>query len=129
MSFTRRHISVVKDHGDKVIVFVVPHNIMEGVQNPHIKFPFDGNIVSIEGSVSNVGGSDTVINIEKSVDYSDWVVVTEKPVVIEANNHFSNDDYVVSDPEVKAGDVFRLNVLNPSNASNLSVNIKIQLSN
>ncbi len=135
----------IKDISNEVdvrtVVFVIPQDIMEGVQDPHIMFPYDGEILEIVAYVSSVGVNDTPIEVQYSTDFENWSMVTDSPIVINAGNHKDNglhnieistideetDEEIVTN-FISNGTVFRLNVPTFSvDALNLQVNMKIKI--
>lgn len=108
-------------------LFVLPQEVLMGVQDPHFESPFKGKINSITASVAKSGASDTIINIEKSKDYVNWVNITPNPIQINTNEHFDNKLHSVSDYEVEVGDIFRLNIPTSSDIRNLTLNLMIEI--
>jgi len=116
-----------KDVDTRVIVFVIPGEVLAGIQSPHIAFPFDGIIEKIDASLSKKGTSETVVRVEKSNDYSIWNTITENHVQINSQEHFDNGLHTIIDDEVIAGDIFRLYIPLSGDVSNLTLNIKIKI--
>ncbi|KOY83018.1 hypothetical protein I6G82_11420 [Lysinibacillus macroides] len=113
---------------EKTIVFIIPKDILQGVQDPHIVFEWDGEIVEIKACVSTTGLQPTPIHVQKSTNFTDWFDITDSPIIIAEEKHYDNQTFLVTNVQVKKGDVFRLYI--PSfliDAQNLSVNIKILL--
>lgn len=129
--FTKENFVKLEGITDKVdtrvIVFILPQEVLSGVQDPHIVFPFDGEIIHINASLSGSGSADTAIRLEKSVDYDEWFNLTPDPIRILAGEHFDDESYTISDTVVNAGDIFRLYVPYSSDVVNLTLNIKIKL--
>jgi len=111
----------------RAIVFVIPEEVLSGIQNPHVAFPFDGEIEDIKAFVSIGGSSPTSIRVEKSNNMVDWRAITSVPVQINTNEYFDNMSHVISDKSVLAGDIFRLYVPFSGDVSNLTLSIKIKL--
>ncbi|WP_107838617.1 hypothetical protein [Metasolibacillus meyeri] len=110
------------------IVFICPQEILQGIQDPHNVYPFNGEIIDVQAFVSKKGTLATEIDIETSEDWSTWTSILDKPLCIDAENHKDNGTHTITKTKVKANDVFRLNV--PSfniDAFNLTVNIKIKI--
>lgn len=118
----------ISDYVDeRVIVFVIPDIVETGTQDYHIRFPFDGEILEIEASLSGVGSGDTVFNVQKSTNYVDWINVTDNPILIESGEHFNLESFEITEEDVSKGDIYRINVSSTLEAKNLTVNIKIKI--
>lgn len=113
----------------RVIVFVVPQQILSGIQDPHIMFPFDGIIENITASVSKKGSSDTAIRIEKSTDYANWKNVLNSPLFIEGGEFFNSSNFSIVDNSVLKGDIFRLYIPYSGDVENLTLNIQVKIFN
>lgn len=128
---TKEHfvkLDKITDNVDKrVVVFVIPQDIYSGVQDPHITFPFDGEIVSIEGTVSQSGSAHSHILLEKSSNMINWVNLTPTPIKFEQGEHFDNGQYTINNPIIDKGDIFRLNIPVTSDIKNLTIQIEIAL--
>lgn len=121
-------LKTITPHVDtRVIVFVIPNDILVGIQPPHITIPFDGEIQEITSSVSKKGENSVFISIEKSRDYQSWSEVLSESIKIPTDKNFDDNTHVISDQSVREGDIFRLNALQPTTAKNLTLNIKISL--
>ena len=113
---------------DKTIVFIIPKDILEGVQDPHIVFDYAGEIVEIKASVTSKGLEPTPIWVQKSANFADWFNVTDNPIMIRENNNLDDQSHTLTAFTVQKGDIFRLNIPSFSvDAQNLSVNVKIML--
>lgn len=113
---------------EKTIVFIIPKDILQGVQDPHIIFDWDGEIVDIQASISILGSMPTPIQIQKSSNFIDWLDITVNPVIIDEDRYLNNQVYTLRDSLVRKGDVFRLYIPSFSvDAQNLSVNVKVAL--
>lgn len=120
--------SITEFVNDKTIVFIIPKDILEGVQDPHIVFDYAGEIVEIKASVTLKGTEPTPIWVQKSANFTDWFDVTDNPVMISENNNVDNQKHTLIAHTVEKGDIFRLNIPSFSvDAQNLSVNVKIML--
>lgn len=116
------------DIQSRVATFILPQQVLEGRQQPNIVFPYSGEILDITASVATAGNGLTQVNIERSTDYINWSNITEQPINILPNSHFDNGEYVVTDPIVNVGDVFRLDIPTiVEGISNLTLNIKIKI--
>lgn len=114
----------------RVMTFVIPQELLLGVQHPHIIFPFEGEISTVNASVVRSGETETVVNIEKSTNYADWDRVTSSPVTILPHQNFDDKSYVLSENGVSKGDIFRLNIDKVSeDTTNLTLNIEVNIKN
>ena len=119
-------ISVETDY--RTIVFICPQELLQGIQDPHIAFPHDGEILEVSAFVSKTGTTETTIDVEKSNDFVNWTSVLDTPIVIEATKHRDNGNHTIVDNTVLQGDVFRLVIPNFNlDTYNLTVNIKIKI--
>lgn len=119
-------ISVETDY--RTIVFICPQDLLQGIQDPHIVFPHDGEILEANAYVSRNGMLESLIDIEKSNDFVSWNTILDTPINIEPQNHKDNNAHIIVDNTVVKGDVFRLVI--PSfnlDTYNLTVNIKIKI--
>lgn len=112
---------------ERVIVFIIPDIVEHGIQDPHIEFPFDGEIIEIKSSLSSTGAGDTVFNVQKSIDYAEWTDVTDEPVVIELGEHFNSEVFEIVEKDVSKGDIYRINITDTLEAKNLTINIRIKI--
>ncbi|QPA55694.1 hypothetical protein [Lysinibacillus sphaericus] len=113
---------------EKTMVFIIPKDILQGVQDPHVVFDWDGEIVDIQASISIQGTTPTPIQIQKSTNFTDWLDITDHPVIIDEDCYLNNQVYTLINSTVKKGDVFRLHIPSFSvDAQNLSVNVKVAL--
>lgn len=112
----------------RTIVFICTQDIMQGVQDPHVVFPHDGEIVEIKAFVSTTGLNKTEIDVEVSNDFQQWISIIDNPIVIESQEFKDNGQHNIITNRVNENDVFRLNVSTPdADALNLTVNIKIKI--
>lgn len=119
---------ITKFVNEKTIVFIIPKDILQGIQDPHVVFDWNGEIAEIKASVSSKGSQPTPIQIQKSANFNDWIDITDNPVIITADNYLDNKAYTLTKTKVQKGDIFRLHIPSFSvDAQNLSVNIKILL--
>lgn len=121
-----KDISVESDY--RTIVFICPQDILQGIQDPHIVFPHDGEIIEIKAYVSKKGLVATDIDVQKSIDFETWESAVDKPLVINPNKFSDNGSHVITKTIVNKNDVFRLFVPTFSaDTYNLTVNIKIKI--
>lgn len=119
-------ISVETDY--RTIVFICPQDLLQGIQDPHVVFPHDGEILEVNAYVSRSGLLESFIDVEKSNDFVNWNTVLSAPIKIDPQNHKDNNAHIIVDNTVVKGDVFRLVI--PSfnlDTYNLTVNIKIKI--
>lgn len=113
---------------EKTIVFIIPKDILQGIQDPHVVFDWDGEIIDVRASISIKGLQSTPIQIQKSSNFKDWLDITDSPIIIDEDSYFNNQAYTLINSTVKKGDVFRLYIPSFSvDAQNLSVNVKVVL--
>ncbi|KOS61412.1 hypothetical protein FJQ98_16830 [Lysinibacillus agricola] len=120
--------NITKFVNERAIVFFIPKDVLQGVQDPEFEFEWDGEIIDVKAKVSFKGQQPTPVQIQKSSNFKDWVDVTDNPLTIDADNHRNNKEFKLINTKVKEGDVFRLYV--PSfnvDAQTLTVNVKIAL--
>jgi len=125
-----KKVNGITSHVDtRVIVFVIPQQVLSGIQDPHITFPFNGEIESVTASISKKGSSDTAIRIEKSTDYINWQSILNSPLLIKGGEFFDSKSHSITDNSVQVGSIFRLYVPYSSDVQNLTVNIQIKIHN
>lgn len=129
---SKEHFVKMEDISDetdyRTIVFICPQDVLQGIQDPHVVFPHDGEILDIKAFVSKKGTVDTTIDVELSKDFSTWTSIIDKPVNIVAGSHKDNGLHKITKTIVKENDVFRLNVpAFNTDTYNLTVNIKIKI--
>lgn len=110
----------------KTIVFVLPEEILEGIQKPHVVFPFKGEIYDLQVTVSNKGFDTSLIQIEKSTDFENWVSITNTEIELEQNKYIAEQE-ALSIVEVSENDIFRVNIIESHGIENMSINININL--
>lgn len=113
----------------RTVVFIIPQEVLAGIQDPHIVFPFKGEIVDLSASVSIRGTSETFIRLEKSRDYVSWDNLTTTPIKIPTQQFFSDSSYALTDRKVSVGDIFRLYIPLTGDVQNLTVNVSIKTEN
>lgn len=110
----------------KTIVFVLPQEVLEGVQDPHVVFPYKGEIYDLQVTVSKKGFDTSLIQIEKSTDFETWVSITNTEIELEENKYIAEQEQL-SIIEVSENDIFRVNVIESKGIENMSINININL--
>jgi hypothetical protein len=96
---------------DRVLVFVLPSYLSNGIQGVIARFPFNGTIVSVKAFCGTTGLTDTFINVEKSIDLQTWTSVLASDLTIPAGSYFDNNSHSISNTTVQQGEFFRINVL------------------
>ncbi|MEK4025527.1 hypothetical protein [Sporosarcina sp. FSL W7-1283] len=119
--------AITENVDTRVVVFIIPQDVLSGIQDPHIAFPFNGVIESVEAFVSKKGSADTSIRIEKSTDYEQWSNILGSPLMIKSGSFFDDNSHNIIKNEVKVNDIFRLYIPFSGDVQNLTVNIKIKL--
>lgn len=129
---SKEHFIKVEDISEqtdcRTIVFICPQEILQGIQDPHIVFPHNGEIIDIKAFVSKAGTMDTLVDVELSKDFINWASITDTPLLIDSGSHKDNDLHKLITTKISENDVIRLNVpsLN-TDTYNLTVNIKIKI--
>lgn len=130
---SKEHFIKMEDISDetdfKTIIFVCPQDILEGVQDPHIVFPYTkAEILEVKAYVSKKGTFDTPIDVEISKDFENWSTILDSPLNINPNEHEDNGLHTLARTQLVLGDVLRLKVLSfDCDALNLTVNIKLKI--
>lgn len=101
----------------KILVFVLPKIMNEGVQNIVMQFPYSGTIteVSAVSAKASTNGI-TEIVIEKcpvsGYEGQEWESILTAPIVIEEGKNASSnvDISLLADTEVNPYDYFRINI-------------------
>jgi len=97
----------------RTMVFVIPNTRVLGIQRAVIRFPFDGEIVSAYAFCVTEGVTqNTVMNIEKIsesnfLSNNNWSNVCDIILAVGENKSTYN---VIHNPQVQAGDYFRINL-------------------
>jgi hypothetical protein len=113
---------------DRVLTFVFPSYLSYGIQGVLARFPFNGTIVGVRAFCGTVGITDTLINVEKSTDLSNWTSILSNNIRIVAGNHFDDGSVTISNTTVNQGDIFRVNVLqNGSGIKDVTVEVRIKI--
>ncbi|WP_019422836.1 hypothetical protein [Paenibacillus sp. OSY-SE] len=116
------------DVKDRVIVFCLPSYLFQGVQSVIAKFPFQGEIVSVEAICGVPGDSDTEIQIEKTADLVKWSSILSHNIHFKPHEFFDDRTSTVSSSNVNAGDMFRLNVVKQGgNMQNVTVEMVVRI--
>lgn len=116
------------DTDTRTIVFIIPQDILQGVQDPHVVFPYSGNISGVKAYVSKTGTEPTNIEVQKSSDFVNWRTITDNPILIPPNRFKDNGYHTLTETVVSEGDVFRLRAVDYGiDAHNLTININIKI--
>ena len=119
---------ISEDTDVRTIVFICPQDIMQGVQDPHVVFPYDGEILDVKAYVSKTGTENTNIEVQKSNNFVNWENITDVPILIPSYTFKDSGIHSLVKTEVLTGDVFRLRVVDFGvDSYNLTVNIKIKI--
>ena len=99
----------------KVMVFVIPSKVKQGIVYTELRFPYNGKLSSLYASCGMAGQSTTKISLEKCPQslyetVPEWESVLSSELELLQDNKASSS-YVVSNPSVDAGDHFRVNVV------------------
>lgn len=114
----------------RTIVFGVNKEVIDGIQDAHISFPFDGDIEEISAMCAKRGANDGVyLRVEKSEDMQTWNSITTNSVNIKEDSYFDDKSHILFNPNVNKGDIFRVNVEQSGGVHNLTVNVKIKIKN
>ncbi|MBN3522252.1 hypothetical protein [Paenibacillus apiarius] len=120
--------SIPLDVKDRVIVFCLPSYLFQGVQSVIAKFPFQGEIVSVEAICGVPGDSDTEIQIEKTADLVHWSSILSHNLHFKPHQFVDDRTSAVSSSSVNAGDMFRLNVVKQGgNIQNVTVEMVVRI--
>ena len=112
----------------KTIVFVLPQENLKGIQDPHVLFPYEGEITDLELTVMGTGKEDSEIVIEKSSNFNTWKSITDAPIPLKLDTHYADLSKVsIVDSQVKKGDIFRVNIVTAGITENMSININVSL--
>lgn len=122
---------------EKVITFSFSSLSQEETIKKNFRFPYDGTIKDIYASCGTTGGDETVITIEKCTqsDYDVipvWEAILSDPVTIKSNRHSSSTadstySFKPGGEVVNANDHFRISPVKLGGASEIVVEIKIEL--
>jgi hypothetical protein len=113
---------------DRVLIFVLPSYLSNGIQGVIARFPFNGTIVGVRAFCGTTGLTDTLINIERSTDLQTWTSLLSNVLTIQAGNYFDNGSYTISNTAVQQGEFFRINVLqNGDGIKDVTIEIIIKI--
>lgn len=112
----------------RTIVFIIPQMLMQGVQDAHIVFPFEGVIERISAYVAVTGVEPTPIDLEVSTNSKNWQKVTDNPVLIPPSSYKDNQAHTLLIEKVKKDSIFRLNIPTFSaDVLNLTLSVDIKI--
>lgn len=112
----------------KVMTFVIPEEILQGVQAPKLTFGLTGEILEVYAYVGTKGVEDLPIDVQHSIDYKDWISILDFPMLIEGDSYEDNKLHSVINTEIKAEYKYRLFIPTfTSDVRDLQVIIKMKL--
>jgi len=113
---------------DRVIVFCLPSFVSQGIQSITAKFPFDGELIAAEAICSSPGESVTEIAIEKSINWINWSPVFSNNLILKPFQHTDDRSAKISNKIVRAGDLFRIHILEAgNNLQNVTINLIVKI--
>lgn len=113
---------------DRVLIFVLPSYLSNGVQGVIARFPFNGTIVGVKAFCGTTGLTDTFINVERSTDLQNWIPVLTNNLTIPAGSYFDNGFHTISNTTVQQGEFFRINVLqNGDGIKDVTIEVIIEI--
>src|SRR6185312_1373577 len=119
--------SINKEVNMRVMFFSIPQDILVGVQIPVFKYPFiAGKITKIEAYVNQGSDEVTAINLEKNLNNTGWISVTNPPIRIQPNMLDDDGAYGIVEEYAVQGEKYRLNVALPSGVRDLTVNVEFE---
>lgn len=129
---TKEHFVKVRDLSEftdvKVMTFVIPEEILNGVQAPKLSFDLDGEILEVKAYVGTKGYEDTPIDVQVSKDYENWSSILDFPMLIEGGNYEDNKLHNVISNTVTKENKYRITVDTfTADARDLQVIIKAKI--
>lgn len=129
---SKEHFIKVRDLSEftdvKIMTFVVPEDILDGVQAPKLTFSLDGEILSVEAYVGEKGVEDLPVDVEVSVDYENWSSILDFPILIEGGNYEDNKLHKILNKRVLSENKYRITVNTlTADARDLQVIIKAKI--
>lgn len=94
---------------ERVVVFCLPY-VVQGPQEPMVRFPYDGELVAIEAFCGMAGETETELYVEKSRNAATWHNVLEQRMRMAPFARFDDQSYVLAERTVEKGDVFRVHI-------------------
>jgi hypothetical protein len=116
----------------KTIVFVIPDELVDGVQSIIISFPYAGVIKSVSAFLTNQGIEHTSLTIEK-ISKADFIAVGEWSDVLSRNlllpygSRIDDGLVEIANSDVSVDDLFRVNIISATGAKDLTVEINIEI--
>ena len=116
----------------KTIVFILADRLLHGSQGIIIKFPHDGELISVDSSLRYEGATDTKIRVEK-ISNSDfnlfgaWTpILNQDLTIVQYERSAASDDFVSN--VVNKDDYFRVFLVEEGvDASDLTIQINIKV--
>lgn len=101
----------ISDYTDiKIMTFVIPEDILNGIQSPKLSFELDGIITEVKAFVGTKGLEDTPIDVQVSTDYENWSSILDSPMLIEGGNYEDNKLHTVINDVVAKENKYRITV-------------------
>lgn len=131
--------AALADASNRIIVFVIPGLLRQGVQKLEIRFPFNGTITKVYASCAVLSTDPTTISVEKNSQViidsgnpeSGWQSIFSTNLTIDGNkktNNTSQLPYVISNSIVEKNDHFRLNLISIGDGiKDLTVEVEIKI--
>lgn len=114
----------------RLLGWVMNKEVIDGIQDAHYEFPFDGDIEEISAMCAKRGANGGVyLRVEKSEDMQTWNSTTTNSVNIKEDSYFDDKSHILFNKSVKKGEVFRVNVEQSGGVQNLTVNVRIKIKN
>lgn len=129
---TKEHFVKIRDiseHTDiKIMTFVIPEDILQGIQSPKLTFGLDGEIIEVKAYVGKKGLEDLPIDVEVSTDYENWISILDFPMLIEGGNYEDNMSHEVLNKIVSKDNKYRISISTfVSDSRDLQVIIKMKI--
>lgn len=126
---------VISEKTKKTIAFVMPDEVISGLQNPIVKFPFSGVITHCFAFCTQASSIVTTIRVERIseedfMQNKNWESIFSVDLQIPPGARFSNKStvpYIINNPIVQVNDYFRVYVSGASGMRNLTVHVEIQI--
>lgn len=112
---------------EKTIVFVLPQENLIGIQDPHVVFPYVGDIIDLQVTTTVPGLiDDTMIRIEKSKDFVNWKMITEDEIRLPREEYIA-DEATIKLSKIEKDEIFRVVISQVGGTHNISININVNL--
>lgn len=129
---SKEHFIKLRDISDntdvKIMYFVLPEDILQGIQPPKLKFDVKGKILDVEAYVGTKGLQDLPIDIQISNDLENWSSILDFDMVIEGGSYNDNALHTVLNDVVEEDNYYRVFVKTfTADARDLQVKIKMKM--